>query len=197
VRLSLTGAAGIGKTTLARALAARFKAPLLGENFGGIVSAFNAEARPGDEVARVRRRANCRAACLDWLRQRESQYLAHPGFIEDRCAIDVLFRWLLENLSDADNGETQRMIELTRALLATTDFVVIPPLALTEQVQNEEGLVRVGSFSRLFRAQSLALGIAGQLLEPSRLIVIPDDRQTLEERMRFVLIRVAPDERGE
>jgi hypothetical protein len=35
------------------------------------------------------------------------------------------------------------------------------------------------------------------LLEPSRLIVIPDDRQTLEERMRFVLIRVAPDERGE
>lgn len=196
MRLSITGAAGIGKTTLARALAEHYAVPVLAEDFGGIVRAFNTPPSSGESGV-SQWRAACRAACRDWLRKRETQYRAHPGFVEDRCAIDILFRWLLENLSDADNGETQRMIELTRALLATTDFVVIPPLALTEQVQNEEGLVRVGSFSRLFRAQSLALGIAGQLLEPSRLIVIPDDRQTLEERMRFVLARVAPEERGE
>lgn len=195
MRLSITGAAGIGKTTLARALAEHFGVPVLTEDFSRIVRAFNTPPPPGESGV-SQWRAACRAACCGWLRQREIQYCANPGFVEDRCAIDILLRWLLENLSDSDNGETGRMIEATRALVAMTDFVVIPPLLPAAPGRNEDGLVRAGSLSRVYRAQSLALGIAVQLVAPARLICLPDHLQTVGARVDFVLTRIGGSGQG-
>ena len=188
MRLSITGAAGIGKTTLARALAEHFGEPVLTEDFSGIVRAFNTP--PPGESGVSQWRAACRAACCDWLRQRETRYRAYPGFVEDRCAIDILLRWLLENLSDADNDETRRMIETARTLVAMTDFVVIPPLLPVAPGRNDDGLVRAGSLSRVYRAQSLVLGIATQLVAPVRLICLPDHLQSVGARVDFVLTRI-------
>ena len=188
MRLSITGAAGIGKTTLARALAEHFGEPVLTEDFSGIVRAFNTP--PPGESGVSQWRAACRAACCDWLRQRETRYRAYPGFVEDRCAIDILLRWLLENLSDADNDETRRMIETVRTLVAMTDFVVIPPLLPVAPGRNDDGLVRAGSLSRVYRAQSLVLGIATQLVAPVRLICLPDHLQSVGARVDFVLTRI-------
>ncbi len=188
MRLSITGAAGIGKTTLARALAEHFGEPVLTEDFSGIVRAFNTP--PPGESGVSQWRAACRAACCDWLRQRETRYRANPGFVEDRCAIDILLRWLLENLSDADNDETRRMIETARTLVAMTDFVVIPPLLPVAPGRNDDGLVRAGSLSRVYRAQSLVLGIATQLVAPVRLICLPDHLQSVGARVDFVLTRI-------
>ena len=189
MRLSITGAAGIGKTTLARALAEHFRVPVLTEDFSGIVRTFNTPPPPGESGV-SQWRAACRAACCDWLRQRETRYRANLGFVEDRCAIDILLRWLLENLSDTDNGETGRMIEATRALVAMTDFVVIPPLLPMAPGRNDDGLVRAGSLSRVYRAQSLVLGIATQLVAPVRLICLPDHLQSVGARVDFVLTRI-------
>ena len=188
MRLSITGAAGIGKTTLARALAEHFGVPMLTEDFSGIVQAFN--TLPPSESGVSQWRAACRAACCDWLRQRETRYRANPAFVEDRCAIDILLRWLLENLSDGDNDETQCMIETARTLLAMTDFVVIPPLLPMAPGRNDDGLVRAGSLSRVYRAQSLVLGIATQLVAPVRLICLPDHLQSVGARVDFVLTRI-------
>lgn len=188
MRLSITGAAGIGKTTLARALAEHFGVPMLTEDFSGIVRAFNTLPPGENEVSQWR--AACRAACCDWLRQRETRYRANPAFVEDRCAIDILLRWLLENLSDGDNDETRRMIGTARTLLAMTDFVVIPPLLPMAPGRNDDGLVRAGSLSRVYRAQSLVLGIATQLVAPVRLICLPDHLQSVGARVDFVLTRI-------
>lgn len=189
MRIALSGAAGIGKTTLARRLAEHFGVPLLDENLAGVVRAFNAE-RPADPGANQARVDACRSACLDWLDRREADYRTLPGFVEDRCAIDILFRWLLENLSDRDNAQTQTLMQRTRLLLAPLDAVIVPPLTLTGETHNEQGLARAGSFSRLLRAQSLALGLATQLVEPERLIRIPEDCATPVARLQFVLARL-------
>lgn len=179
MRIALTGAAGIGKTTLAQHLARRFNVGLLHEDFAGIVHAF---ITPLPEQVE-----HCRTACIAWLQQREILYQSNESFIEDRCAIDVLFRWLLGNVSDLNNDETHSIMTRTKGLLDQLDYVVIPPFSETRDSHNHDGISRLGSTSRLFRAQSLAIGIAMQLVEPSRLIVIPNSCHTSESRERYVM----------
>lgn len=187
MRISFTGAAGIGKTTLANALARELELPVIEENLREVVQAFNLSpsALPPRERITI-----CRKVCLDWLANRAQLYQKHPHFVEDRCAIDILFRWLTGNLSDRDNAETSQVLGQTKQLLDQIDYLVILPLTLTTRQENEAGLTRIGSLSRLLRAQALAIGIAHQLMDPTKLVFIPCNRQTIEARIKFVLERI-------
>lgn len=178
VRIAITGAAGIGKTTLAHSLAVKLKVPVLHENFQAIVKAFNTHNPATSE--------RCKSDCYAWLAARELVYRSHTGFIEDRCAIDVLFRWLISNLSDKNNTETHQLLEYSKKLINQLDYVVIPPFSETTETSNHDGITRVGSTSRLFRAQSLAIGIATQFLAPEQLIMIPNSCDSIESRVAFV-----------
>jgi hypothetical protein len=181
VKIALTGAAGIGKTTLAQQLAKHFGLPLLKEDFNEVAHAFN---QPQSQVD-IRRKA-----CLHWLNQREKLYNTHVSFVEDRCAIDILFRWLLANISDQNNAETHQIMLVIRTVLSQLDYVVIPPFIETTETHNHDGLPRIPSTSRLFRAQSLAIGIATQLVDKSKLILIPDACETPESTMIYVLQQI-------
>lgn len=186
MRISFAGAAGIGKTTLAETLAERLAIPVIGENFGEIVQVFNFAA---PEIPLHEKVAMRRKACLEWLAKRELAYSNTPQFVEDRCAVDILFRWLAGNLSDRSNSETSQIIDRTRKLLEQIDYLVILPLTLTTEEHNTDGLTRAGSLNRLFRAQALTIGIAHQLLGPAKTIFVPESCRTVEDRANFVLNR--------
>lgn len=187
MKIALTGAAGIGKTTLAEFLAAELDLPLIAEDFREIARAFN-PAHPLEKNSELI--ARCRVSCLEWLHKRALTYEAHPAFVEDRCAIDVLFRWLMKNVSDRDNNETMHVINLCSGLLGKIDYLIILPLFLTQETANTDGLIRAGSISRLFRAQSLAVGVAHQLMPPAKIIMVPKDCWTVDARRQFVLERI-------
>jgi hypothetical protein len=189
MRIAFTGAAGIGKTTMATRLAGILGVPLLEEEFKEMVLAFNPQlsSRP-----RVNNRDLCRRACLRWLERRETLLQQNESYVEDRCAIDVLVRWLLANLSDRDNHLTQTVIEQTRRCVQPLDCLVILPLLSlgAHETANERGLVRTHSTSRLMRGQSLAIGLSHQLLGPKRLIFVPEECGTVADRAEFLQTRL-------
>lgn len=183
MRIAITGAAGIGKTTLAKVIGERFGLPIIREDFSEVVRAFN---QPESAVSGSARRQ----ACLAWLGRREERQQGLPAFVQDRCAIDILHRWLLFNLSGNDNGETAALIARCRNLLASLDLLVIPPLYLTEETENEDRLVRSPALSLLFRGQAMSIGLAGMLVAHDRLLFIPPAVRNLEARTDLVAARL-------
>jgi len=181
MRISLTGAAGIGKTTLARALSEELGLPLLAENLRPVVDVLG-QGSPMDERAR----AAARDACRHWLQRRAAEYLAHPSFVEDRCALDVLLRWLRAGLTDRDNAGTRELVAQVRALLDAAGYLVILPLVETEEVRNHDGMARAGSSGRLIMAHATTIGLAIQYVPPDRLIMVPVECTDLAARLQFV-----------
>lgn len=182
MNIALTGAAGIGKTTLARALAQATGTVLLEEDFAEVVRAFNTRSPVAAE--------NQRSACGAWLDRREAAYAQHAHWVEDRCGLDVLYRWLTAGLSDADNGKTQALIARVQQSLLRLDALVVLPLKVTQETRNHEGLRRAGSVSRLWRSHALALGLALQLMPPERVLQVPQQCDTPESRRDWVLAQV-------
>lgn len=191
MRIAITGAAGIGKTTLASALSEQLKLPLIKEDLGEVVQAFNLSRSPAaGGMNRAAQLEACRQACRRWLRNRQDLQEQQPAFVQDRCAIDILQRWLTFDLSGPNNADTLQIIQLCQHLLSTLDWVVIPPFNLTPEKENEDRLVRRSSLSILFRGQSLTVGIAQMLVPEKRLLLLPPKLRSVQERVDFVSARV-------
>lgn len=191
MRIAITGAAGIGKTTLASALSERLGFPLIRENLGEVVQAVSQLLAPNPAHAgQGNPRELCCNAFRRWLAQRHDLQEMLPSFVQDRCAIDILQRWLLLNLSDNDNTTTMEIINQTRNLTSTLDWVIAPPFTLALEKENEASLRRSQSLSLLFRGQGLTLGIAQMLVHPGKLILLPAKVCGLQERIDFVLARM-------
>ncbi len=191
MRIAITGAVGIGKTTLASALSTRLNLPLIKEDFGEVVQAFNLSRLPeGIGLGPDALSEACRQACMRWLSNRQGFQERLPDFVQDRCAIDILQRWLVCNLSGQDNAATLRIIRHCQNLLGSLDWVVVPPFFLTPEQENEDRLVRSSSLGVLFRGQSLTIGIAHMLIPGERLLLLPTELRSVQERVNFVVDRI-------
>lgn len=190
MRIAITGAVGIGKTTLASALSAHLKIPLLKEDFGEVVHAFNMNRLPDGSQGIDALNEFRRKACMNWLRNRQNSLELLADCVQDRCAIDILQRWLTFNLSGQDNELTLRIIRHCRQLLDSLDWLVIPPLSLTPEQENEDRLVRSSSLGIIFRGQSLTIGIAQMLIPGARLLLIPPEVRSVQERLDYVVAKV-------
>ncbi len=191
MRIAIIGTAGIGKTTLASALSEILSLPLIKEDLGEVVQAVSLLNAPHPApVGQGNPIEICRNACRRWLAHRQGIQEKLPGFVQDRCAIDILQRWLLLNLSEQDNMATLEIIRQTRALVSTLDWVIIPPFNMSLEKENEASLTRSHSLSLLFRGQSLTIGVAQMCVPRNKLLLIPATVRSRQERIDFVLDRV-------
>lgn len=89
MRIAITGAAGIGMTTLASALSDHLHLSLLKEDFGEVVHAFNMNRLPDggqgiDALNEARHKA-----CMNWLCNCQNSHEKLEGCVQDRCSIDI------------------------------------------------------------------------------------------------------------
>jgi len=191
LRIAISGAVGVGKTTLANALSKKLQLPLMQENFTEIVQAFNLGGlSKNNNLSQEILLENCRQACLHWLHDRLQLQEKNEDFVQDRCAIDILQRWLLFNLSGQNNAATSRFIKHCQDSLACLDWVIIPPFNLSTELENENRLMRNSSLSILFRGQGLIIGLAHMLIRRDRLLLLPSELLSVQEKVDFITARI-------
>jgi broad specificity phosphatase PhoE/nicotinamide riboside kinase len=180
-RIALSGSAGTGKTTLARALAAHWGVPYLDEGMrrrleGGLdlhslspegFRALNLELR--DEQA-MRERAALRS---------------HGGFVSDRSALDYAAFWLVYRFVD-DEEVTEQVMQAAAEQAAGYDAVVLLPWGVLPL--HDDG-VRSTNRWRQRHFQATVEGLLRREVEPGRLLEMPALRN-LEDRIDWTLARV-------
>jgi ATPase subunit of ABC transporter with duplicated ATPase domains len=191
VRIAITGATAIGKTTLGRALAEHLGIPYFEEDLRPIVKAIG-------DVERARRQGGeinaslvaARRSLLAYLAEKAKLYRDNAAFVSDRTAVDVLTRWMRNRLSGQNEVEFRAVVRQVQETLGLLDWIVVPPLmTLTQQPTNEAGLTRVLHLQERLFIQSLVIGLLVQLA-PGKLILIPRSAQSVDQRVAFVVDRM-------
>lgn len=191
MKIAISGAGGIGKTTLGRALAERLRLPFLEENLEPVVrAAAESHQRPPVTVSSgspADGGDRYLAAIDTWLADRVARQARHPaGFVADRWALDILQRWLLSGRSE-DDARTAGLIRHVQAQAAQFDLVIVPPLLrLRDEANNEAGLRRISALGPRLLSHALYRGLLEQLTRVPCLYLAARPT-TVEQRVDQVL----------
>ncbi len=176
-RLAITGASGIGKTTLAKALASQLQLEFIKEDIGLLLEAQEAIHRLAREGKLKRSHIDGYAlTCGEQIERQNRAFQEHGarGFICDRFAIDVVARVLRHPFDRVDDGRFRDLLEAARSQIAGIDLILIPPLSAWafEPSRNDMGRARNVAVLPKTRIHSLYTGLSLQLA-PERTLLLP------------------------
>lgn len=176
-RLALSGSAGVGKTTLGQALAARFSVPYIPEGMrrrleGGLSLHALSHSQLAELIVEL------------WEEQQEAENQAmarHGGFIADRSAVDYAAFWLHYRFTD-DLLATEAFFAQTLSRVSTYDRIVLLPWGV---LPLEADGIRSSNPWLQRHYQAAVEGLLHREVEPSRLLVLPDIVE-LEQRVAVI-----------
>lgn len=176
-RIALSGSAGTGKTTLGRALAARWKVPYVPEGMRERIERGLDLHTLGHDALRA----------LLWELWEEQQHREDValrevgGFVSDRSPVDYLAFWLLYGFF-TDDAETRRLEGAVEARLGTLDRVVVLPHGILPL--QADGVRSSNPWIQL-RYQSLVEGLLHRRVAAEQLALLPA-LTALDERVSWV-----------
>ncbi|MCB9744343.1 MAG: histidine phosphatase family protein [Alphaproteobacteria bacterium] len=184
-QIALSGSAGVGKTTLGRALAQRLELPFIDEGMRRRLEAGLVLHDLGHDAMRGLIREL-------WAEQREAEAeatRAHGGFVADRSSIDFAAFWLFYGFSPY-GAETEAFLGETLRHAARYDRVLLLPWGVLPLVSDG-----VRSTNRWLQRhfQGLVEGMLHQELPPGRLARMPA-LDGVEARLRWALSAPARSE---
>ncbi len=174
-RLSLSGSAGTGKTTLGRRLAHELGLPFLEER-------MRRRLEEGFDVHALDQ-AGWRALIeSDWQAQRDDEERCSGGFVADRSSLDYAAFWLHYGLHE-DAEETARWLARMAEDARRYDRVLVCPWGALPLV--DDGVRSTNRWTQL-RFQTIVEGLLERYAEPARVLRV-DPTPRLEERLQQVL----------
>lgn len=184
--ISITGSFGIGKTTLAIAIAKKIGAKVINENFRAIAEAgkdFNKSR--GNLGLSQEKLSNLYECCDTWLRDREKIINSRENIVLDRCCFDILQRYI-SNLFDKER--INKLIEHCIKESSAYDVVIVPAICAWSDLSNKnnDGLIRANNSSLQLRDHLMTIGILNSYCS-SRVLIIPEYISSVDERVDFIL----------
>lgn len=190
MKIAISGTSGLGKTTLATALAESLGIPVLEEGLQPVVHAVGQLRQAqlnnlhGPEVREAE--INYFRACDGWLSARATQMSQLPGFVADRWALDILVRWLIAGVQQQNDNLSRQLIQQLQTASRHLDLVVIPPLTMLKaDTSNEASLRRHTALNPRLHSHALMRGLMDQLIQTPRLY-LPARATSTQERVQMV-----------
>jgi nicotinamide riboside kinase len=106
-RIAISGSAGVGKSTLARQLAATLGLPFFGEGMREYLE------RTGEDLHRLGEDGLRRLVLQLWDERKEQEARATDGFVADRSSYDFVAFWLHYRFAREDDDTARLLAEAT------------------------------------------------------------------------------------
>lgn len=183
MKIAISGCAGIGKSTLARALADSLSIGLVEEHYAPLFSppgTFNSEA------------IKLIPLFNHVLAQKKQLMSQMQTFVVDRTALDLLNLWMAKGLT-AYPQATADFSTLCRAEAATYDLVIFPPWGALPHRPHDagDGRIRVSDPWIQLRNHAAILGLTRMWVDEKKIVCLPSGQQTVEQRLSFIRAAIA------
>lgn len=177
MKVAITGSAGIGKTTLARALAERCGCCLIEEGYDCLF---------GPDAEFLRSRVLLRREIVSVLERKNLLEEKATAFVSDRCAVDLFNLWMSCGFGD-DEKMTAWLYQCCRRYSAKYDVVFVLPWGAIPLRQIAPPGRRRRSMNPWFQLYSHAnvIGLLHQWLPAARLVPVPFGLIEPDARVEF------------
>lgn len=179
MKLAISGSAGVGKTSLAVALAQQLQVPCIGEGYDVFYQQGGKVIEPESRLAE---------AIISVANDKFSQEKQAGDFVADRCPVDLFNMWLGLGFAKEQKA-TEQFFQLCRVRVRNYDRVIILPwngIPLQQLDGRLEKRQRQMNPWVQFHNQSTLIGIAKQWIPQNRILVIPAAITGEEERLSYV-----------
>ncbi len=181
VRLSLSGSAGTGKTSLGRRLADCLGLPFIEEG-------MRTRLEAGLDLHQLDHRGMRRLLLELWDEQCAAEDAATDGFVADRSAADFAAFWIYYGFHH-DAADTDRFMARALKRLERTDRVVLLPWGVLPL--HADG-VRSSNRWVQFMFQTIVEGVLERHAQGAQLLRMPADVASLEARTEWVARSLQP-----
>ena len=122
MRIGILGAAGTGKTTLAKALAAHLGSEYVPDHVLAVLRELGRDSWRGVSDVKQRRRVRENA-----LRRKIAAEAEHAAFVSDKTVVDYLAYWLQNQSEHEDAATNTHFVAECRAAASRYDLIVCLP----------------------------------------------------------------------
>lgn len=180
MKIAISGSAGIGKSTLARALAGTLRIPYIPENYELLAGKLKS-APP--ELAGLFNRV------LE-LKRAEQERLG--SFVADRSAVDLLNLAIRYGLCFHEN-EIKDFSERCRAAMAGYDLIVIPPwgvIPLHVHAAGESKMRRILNPWIQMSNHASIIGLLRMFVGEEKILYLPEGKSSQDQWLDIILKRL-------
>ena len=179
IKIAISGSAGTGKTTLALALASKFRCMTIAESYDDFFD---------DDCEFIKPASRLRHQIVETLELKHRAEIARSDFIADRCPADLFNLWLSRGFASYEK-ETADFYNRCRSYMQKYNRIIVLPWSelLLQQVKiHGSRRQRVMNSWIQLHNHSTMIGLLQQWVAPNRLLPVPFDVVETNARIEFV-----------